>query len=303
MSSDHWLSDGLSRLQCLLLGTVSVVFAANAMAQEIKPAGQYVLLSLSEPTAPVVQRKDGTTGVLPLAGITPLTACSKTADLPLPAIALTDGIWMYGDIPLVKVGGKHVDYRSELARAGMVETDAATAFADADEARAERRGRWACASPFAPFERAAARSGVNSRVLYGIAMNESARNGAPWPWTINWNGQGFYFKTRHDAFAAARWLLAKGQRSFDIGLMQVNWKYHGHRFESLWDAFQPAINTRVAADIINENYRSTGTWSMAIRHYHSPGDAARSQRYLNSFNSHFQRSLKSQPLPTGVSKS
>ncbi len=280
------------RAASLVLATLPLTFSALVTAQEVNPASQYVLLSLSDPTAPIVQRQDGSKGVLPLAGVTALSACGKSPDLPLPTIALTEGVWMYGDIPLVKVAGKHVDYRSELARAGMIETDAATAFADADEARAERRGRWACASPFAPFERAATRSGVNSRVLYGIAMNESARNGAPWPWTINWNGQGFYFKTRQDAFAAARWLLAKGQRSFDIGLMQVNWKYHGHRFESLWDAFQPAINTRVAADILNENYRSTGTWSMAIRHYHSPADAVRSQRYLNSFNNHFQRSLK-----------
>jgi hypothetical protein len=157
-----------------------------------------------------------------------------------------------------------------------------------DEAQAaitEGRGGWACASATAPFE--LMHTSVDPKVLAGIALNESGLNGRAWPWTLNIAGQGFFFKTREDAYRVVQSLIARGRGDFDIGLMQINWGYHSRRFASPWDALAPATSIRVAEDILNENYSKTHSVAKAIAYYHSanpvPGQAylARFARHLN----------------------
>ncbi|MBN3785710.1 transglycosylase SLT domain-containing protein [Burkholderia sp. Ac-20353] len=156
---------------------------------------------------------------------------------------------------------------------------------DAQAAMTERRGGWACADAVTPFDLLF--TSVDPKVLAGIALNESAYGARAWPWTLNVAGQGYFFKTRTEAYKAIEMLLAHGRCDFDVGLMQVNWCYHGKRFASAWDALAPATNIRVAEAILNENYARTGSVEKAIAYYHSanpaPGRAylARFARHLN----------------------
>ncbi|SIT34866.1 Lytic transglycosylase catalytic [Paraburkholderia ribeironis] len=156
---------------------------------------------------------------------------------------------------------------------------------DAQAAIAEGRGGWACASVTAPFE--LMHTSVDPKVLAGIALNESGLNGRAWPWTLNIAGQGFFFRTREDAYRVVRSLIAHGRSDFDVGIMQVNWCYHARRFTSPWQALAPATSIRVAEDILNENYSKTQSVAKAIAYYHSanpvPGQAylARFARHLN----------------------
>ena len=156
---------------------------------------------------------------------------------------------------------------------------------DAQAAVAEGRGGWACASATAPFE--LMHASVDPKVLAGIALNESGLNGRAWPWTLNIAGQGFFFKTREDAYRVVQSLIARGRSDFDVGLMQINWGYHSRRFASGWDALAPATSIRVAEEILNENYSKTHSVAKAIAYYHSanpvPGQAylARFARHLN----------------------
>jgi Transglycosylase SLT domain len=156
---------------------------------------------------------------------------------------------------------------------------------DAQAAITEGRGGWACASATMPFD--LMHTSVDPKVLAGIALNESGLNGRAWPWTLNVAGQGFFFKTRMDAYRAIQSLIAAGRNDFDVGLMQINWRCHGHRFTSAWDALRPSTNIRVAEDILNENYSRTHSVAKAIAWYHSanlaPGQAylARFARHLN----------------------
>src|SRR5205085_2462466 len=69
----------------------------------------------------------------------------------------------------------------------------------------------------------------------------------PWPWTINVNGQGRYFETKEKALAETRALMDQGQKSIDIGCMQVNLRYHPDAFQTLEDAFEPATNVAYGA--------------------------------------------------------
>ncbi|MEM5440444.1 transglycosylase SLT domain-containing protein [Paraburkholderia diazotrophica] len=156
---------------------------------------------------------------------------------------------------------------------------------DAQAAIAEGRGGWACASATVPFQ--VMHTSVDPKVLAGIALNESGLNGRAWPWTLNIAGQGFFFKTREDAYRVVQSLIARGRSDFDVGLMQINWGYHARRFASPWDALAPATSIRVAEEILNENYSKTHSVAKAIAYYHSanpvPGQAylARFARHLN----------------------
>ncbi|RQZ67493.1 transglycosylase SLT domain-containing protein [Burkholderia sp. Bp9004] len=153
----------------------------------------------------------------------------------------------------------------------------------AQAALAERRGGWACSRAVVPFE--LLHTNVDPKILAGIALNESNYRGRAWPWTLNVAGQGFFFESREEAYKAVEALLARGRSDFDVGLMQVNWRYHGKRFASAWDALAPASNVAVAEAILTENFARTDSVAKAIAYYHSanpnPG-----RSYLTRFVRH-----------------
>ena len=69
----------------------------------------------------------------------------------------------------------------------------------------------------------ARRAGVPQDVLHAISLTETGRAQGgrlrPWPWAINREGKGFWFKNREEALAFAKASLAEGRRSFDVGLL------------------------------------------------------------------------------------
>ncbi|WP_175719059.1 transglycosylase SLT domain-containing protein [Burkholderia anthina] len=137
----------------------------------------------------------------------------------------------------------------------------------AQAALAERRGGWACSRAVVPFE--LLHTNVDPKILAGIALNESNYRGRAWPWTLNVAGQGYFFKSREEAYKAIELLLARERCNFDVGLMQVNWCYHGKRFASAWDALAPATNVAVAEAILTENFARTDSVAKAVAYYHS----------------------------------
>ncbi len=121
---------------------------------------------------------------------------------------------------------------------------------------------------------AAQRHGVPPDLMRAIARMESGRavgGGAvrAWPWTANVAGQGFYFDTSAEALAHLETVRANGQTSFDVGCMQLNYRWHGDQFASLSQMIEPARNTDYAARYLSDLYTETGDWDMATRYYHS----------------------------------
>ncbi|MGG2041510.1 transglycosylase SLT domain-containing protein [Burkholderia gladioli] len=153
----------------------------------------------------------------------------------------------------------------------------------AQAALTERRGGWACARAVVPFE--LLHTNVDPRILAGIALNESNYRGHAWPWTLNVAGQGYFFRSREEAYKAIQSLLARGRCDFDVGLMQVNWCYHGKRFASAWDALAPAANVAVAEAILTENFARTDSVAKAIAFYHSANPSP-GRAYLARFAQH-----------------
>jgi hypothetical protein len=183
----------------------------------------------------------------------------------------------------VSVDARDVSLVRLMVRSGWLQPDELDD--DAQAAISEGRGGWACAKAETLF--VLMHASVDPKVLAGIALNESAYNGRAWPWTLNVAGRGYFFRSREDAYGAVRALIAAGRYDFDVGIMQINWGYHRHRFASPWDALAPATNIRVAEAILNENYSRTHSIAKAIAYYHSanpvPGSAylARFVRNLN----------------------
>ncbi|PZQ52363.1 MAG: tail length tape measure protein [Rhodovulum sulfidophilum] len=119
----------------------------------------------------------------------------------------------------------------------------------------------------------ARRGGVPPEVLLGVALTETGRksNGRirPYPWAINREGKGYWFKSRDEAIAFARDSLAAGRRSFDVGCVQINYRWHGHAFPSLEDMFDPEWTATYAAQFLRTLYEERGSWSEAAGAYHS----------------------------------
>ncbi|MDP2125276.1 MAG: hypothetical protein Q8J92_12920 [Parvibaculum sp.] len=112
-------------------------------------------------------------------------------------------------------------------------------------------------------------------LLTAVSLAESGRFDAKtrqsraWPWTINAEGRGYYFKTKEEAVRATQRLLDSGMRSIDIGCMQINLRYHPDAFASLEDGFDPMINVAYSADFLKRLRAQTGSWPKAVAHYHS----------------------------------
>lgn len=159
---------------------------------------------------------------------------------------------------------------------------------------------WADGVP-AGYRQIAGEYGVPASLLYAVALAESGRTlelagrrvVRPWPWTLNVGGKGYYFETREDAWTALRAHRAAGQRSIDIGLMQVNWRWHADRLKDPYAALDPYYSLRVAAQILRDCQGETGDWWAAVGCYHAPGTGeaarARAERYRARVRAQWRR--------------
>lgn len=127
--------------------------------------------------------------------------------------------------------------------------------------------------------------GIPPAIFYAIALTESgtyvktldAR--LPWPWTLNIAGEGSYYPTRWQALHAARRALESGTQSIDVGLMQVNWRYHLKALGSLESGLDPVHNLTVGARILAACHAQRGDWLAAVECYHAPNNHVRASAY------------------------
>ena len=154
---------------------------------------------------------------------------------------------------------------------------------------------WSEASVPAGYRAIAAERDIPHTLLYAVALTESgkqiASTGAyrPWPWTLNIAGRGYFFASRREAWEALTGWLHAGQRSIDIGLMQVNWRYHQARLGMPWQALDPYHNLRVGAAILQDCYKTRQDWWSSVSCYHAPANAKRADRYRRRVVSHWRR--------------
>ena len=116
--------------------------------------------------------------------------------------------------------------------------------------------------------------GIPRGLLHAISKVESGRKDgtgkiAPWPWTVNAEGQGYFFPTKDAAIAAVLKMRREGIKSIDVGCMQVNLHSHPHAFNNLNEAFDPHKNVAYAARFLTGLKNEHASWHLAVAHYHS----------------------------------
>lgn len=135
---------------------------------------------------------------------------------------------------------------------------------------------------------ASLQTGVPHSVLVAIATLESGRNNKPWPWTVNFGGEGRWFDNRAEAAASAEQALRDGATNMDIGCFQLNYRWHASAFISLEDMLDPSRNATYAAEYLSRQYSQTGDWALAAAAYHS-ATPDRARVYQHKFEATYAR--------------
>lgn len=138
------------------------------------------------------------------------------------------------------------------------------------------------------FETVGCRYHIDPKLLYSISLVESAvkadtKSGKefmvqPSPWTLRTRRKPYYAQSREDAEKLLLKLL-QVNKSVDIGLMQINSRWHAHRVKNITDLLDPETNVSVAAAILSELIdRYPDNALEVIARYHS-GQPARGTWY------------------------
>ncbi len=121
-------------------------------------------------------------------------------------------------------------------------------------------------------------------MLQAIAFAESGRTDdhgliEPWPWALNIDGQAFFPTSQEEAMTL---LSAHQDRSVDVGLLQINIRWHGHRVDDPKSLLDPVINLEIGAVILKEALASApGDLTAGIGRYHS-SDPERARSYART---------------------
>lgn len=102
-------------------------------------------------------------------------------------------------------------------------------------------------------------------LLAAIAKVESGNR----EYAINVGGRSIYASSLAKALSFAQRKINSGVTNIDLGVMQLNYRWHRNQFASLEEMFTPEKNINYAAKLLKSLYSQHGNWQKAIRHYHS----------------------------------
>jgi hypothetical protein len=137
---------------------------------------------------------------------------------------------------------------------------------------------------------AARYAGIDVATLYGMAVQESGMRWLdgtfrPWPWTLNVNVGKNGIKSgarRYQSRAAAEkdlmYLITKGIRNIDVGIMQINLYWHGDKVKFDAQLLDPTTNISVAARYLKE-LNTKNNISKTVGDYHAPSNPERGKDY------------------------
>lgn len=133
---------------------------------------------------------------------------------------------------------------------------------------------------------------VPPEVIWAVARTESNLGKlGPWPWSVNFKGSGYYFKSRPEMLAFIH-KKAKGHHvlNIDIGCMQLNFFYHGDKFTTIDEMTDIYKNMLVASQYLRQLFEvnkreraklpDNRIWGYAVGDYHSHRNL-RGAQYIN----------------------
>ena len=92
--------------------------------------------------------------------------------------------------------------------------------------------------------------------------------------------------SRDEALGFARDAIASGRTNVDLGCFQINYRWHGKRFDDLGEMFDPAAGAVQAGRFLRDLFAETGNWSAAAGAYHS-----RNPEFATRYRARFDRVL------------
>ena len=129
--------------------------------------------------------------------------------------------------------------------------------------------------------RASESYGVPVGILYAVGLTETGNKGSLQPNAMNIEGKPLFPKNRNEALAAFERARQSGAKLIDVGCMQINVRFHGEKFRSLSDMFDPRQNVDYAARFLVQLKQRRTTWSMAVARYHAgPDNDPAQKRYV-----------------------
>lgn len=141
---------------------------------------------------------------------------------------------------------------------------------------------------------ASAATGVPFDVLMAVATVETGRNDQPWPWTVNFGGDGHWFDSAAEAEASVDRALRDGATNIDLGCFQLNYRWHAEAFSSIDDMLDPERNATYAAGYLARQYSRTGDWALAAAAYHS-ATPEHARVYQGKFEATYARLASGEP--------
>lgn len=106
---------------------------------------------------------------------------------------------------------------------------------------------------------------IPSGLLLAIATVESGSE----PYALNIQGKSVIGRNKTEAVNLIHEALAKGITNIDVGVMQLNVKWHRENFKSIEEMLEPKKNIEYAASFLLTHYKKYGDWHKAVRFYHS----------------------------------
>lgn len=117
--------------------------------------------------------------------------------------------------------------------------------------------------------RAARTYDVPLAVLYAVGLTETGNKGSLNPYAMNIEGPAVKPANLQDALRRFDEARARGATLIDVGCMQINHHFHGNRFRSVSDMFDPAQNVAYAARFLKELRQREGSWTLAAARYNA----------------------------------
>jgi len=102
-------------------------------------------------------------------------------------------------------------------------------------------------------------------LLHSIALVESQMN----PHAINVEGKAIISSSKTAALKVIEHYRSLGVTNIDIGVMQINYRWHGKEFTNLSEMLEVNNNIEYAAKLLSSLYKEHGSWHKATRLYHS----------------------------------
>ena len=129
--------------------------------------------------------------------------------------------------------------------------------------------------------RASAAYDIPLGVLYAVGLTETGRRGSLAPFALNIDGAPFFPPSLEAALRVFSEAKRNGARLIDIGCMQINHTFHGARFRSLIEMFEPRRNVDYAARFLRELRRHEPNWTLTVARYHAgPHNDPAQRRYV-----------------------